>query len=192
MTSHDRQYRQLHAQARQAIAELELVSCGATRNPDSDGRGSSDSSVYPAHGHRRVDRAARERAGGLRMLGDTEPEFLTLRRRLKRATTVDELRDIRDTAHAEREALVQQTQTDNPEPGTLQFKRMIANSPLNPTELHRLYGVSRTTVYAYRAKYRTDQDSPARHDADPVRGVCTLPVGWRTTSYEARRSSCSP
>lgn len=143
----------LFTEAREAIARLELVSCGTIANPDSDGRGGGDGGIYPAHGHRRVAKNIRLDSGGLRLLGDLEPEFVTLRRRLQRATTDNEARQIRDTALAEHNALTQQAATANPEPGTLQWKRMIANSTLTPTELYRLYGVSRPTIYRYRAQY---------------------------------------
>jgi hypothetical protein len=42
---------------------------------------------------------------------------------------------------------------ENPEPGSWAFKVMIARSELSPTELHRLYGVRRATVYEYRRRY---------------------------------------
>lgn len=131
-----------------AVAQLELMPHGATTSWDSAGRGKPES---------------RPPGGGV---GHEEGEYAQLshasfRRRLLKAHTARDFRAIADAAEAALEAWRRTPEidlvlerTDAHGHYTFWLKRLVANSDESPTELARLYGVSRQTVYTWRAKYR--------------------------------------
>lgn len=144
----------LYHEARRLIAELELVSHGATRNYESDGRGATETAdPRGSTGHRPL---RRDELQGHYEVDDYEPAFLPLRRRLRAATTDDELRDIIDIARRELELAKRTAAPARPEKGTIAWRRQVANDQRGATEVARLHGISRQYVYELRAKYRED------------------------------------
>lgn len=93
---------------------------------------------------------------GGRPAGESEPPYEEFVRRWERAFS-----------HSSRLAIVEEAErdltnwkitkgSDEPEYGSVQWKRMIANSDKTPTELARLHSVSRQSIYTYIQQYRKD------------------------------------
>lgn len=131
-----------------AVIQLELMPHGSTTSWDSAGRGKPES---------------RPPGGGI---GHEEGEYAqrghdSFRRRLRTAVTARDFRSIADDAETALEAWRRTPEvdlvlerTDAHGQYTFWLKRLVANSNDSPTELARLYGVSRQTIYTWRAKYR--------------------------------------
>lgn len=138
----------LLGELRQVLAELELVSHVSAARPGSSGRDTSD------------DIGGNRPPGGIDRGDDREPEHPQksvehFRRCLRRARTDGQLEavliDARDALAAWRR---QPAPSGEPEYGSPQWKRWVAESELAPVEIARKYNVSRQYVHAIQRAYR--------------------------------------
>jgi hypothetical protein len=134
----------------QVLNDLALVSHGRTVPVDGRVTGSKD--------HSPILRA------------DEEPyPHEHYRDRWNQAGTAAARADVLADANAHLEAL---RKTPNPpealiEPWSFAWKRMIANDPRTPTELARVYGVSRQSIHNWRRQLRSGSDHDTSRSASP-------------------------
>ena len=144
----------LHRQARQLIARLELISHGTTRNYAALNETSHTTST---------ETTSTRPPGGIHPQDDREHDYpqksyLYFRRRLAGARTPRDLQAIVTDAQAALGACTHTAQPPGgiePERGTFAWKRMIANSGETAQRLSHLHRISVRTVHNYRAEYRT-------------------------------------
>jgi hypothetical protein len=127
----------LESEFRQVIAEMHLISHGTTGAFDGRVTGAKERPLMPA--------------------GELRPLWEEFERRWAKAWG----RPARETSLAEaREALRNwKVQKAAPviEPGSMAWRREIANASGSDKELVRIYGVSRMTLWRYRRDYRTEE-----------------------------------
>lgn len=121
---------------RLAYNKLSLISHGSTTAWDTTGRGKP--------------------SGGNRPPGEGKPVQDALRAAYEACEDNACRARVCDEAEAAEKAHRTHTAPAVLEPYSLAWKREIANSSSTPTELARLYSVSRTTVYEYIEKYRKE------------------------------------
>lgn len=144
---------------RQALAELELVSHASTRNYEGRSRPSSDEDI----GGKRPPGSDQEFAGKDQLEWEAlkaSYHWRTVahyRQRLRNISRDEEalrpvLAEIRETVKAWRQAPIPQGQ--EPEFGSPQWKRYVAESPLDGGELARKFNVTRQYISQVRRGYR--------------------------------------
>ncbi len=146
------------SEARTYIGRLEMVSNGATKNWESDGRGGDSEAVGPTSGHQRAPDGPEPG----REVGDGAPEFVVYRHRLERAVASRDgakVREVRDAAKADLELARRGAKKPKLMHGTLAWKQDIAvrvdaaKSKAAVGEICRVEGISRATAYNYRRDF---------------------------------------
>jgi hypothetical protein len=149
-----REFASEEQRARTLIARLELVSHGTVAKIGGDpGGGDGDGPLVPP--------------GGVIGGDDFNVEYpqkshIHFRRRLDGCWTEPEYGALARDVEEALEAWQRTPAPSSPEPGTLAFKRMIANSAEPVEDLARKHSVSRAAVYRYRKLYGKDD---ARREA---------------------------
>jgi hypothetical protein len=133
---------------RQVLAELELVSQVGAAKTGSSGRDEGE------------DIGGRRPPGGIDRRDDREIDYPQksvehFRRRLRRAHSLWQLELILKDARKALEACRRQpAPSGEPEYGTPQWKRWVAESDLGPSDIARKYGVSKRYIVRIRTQYR--------------------------------------
>lgn len=87
--------------------------------------------------------------------GENDPPHIRFARRYTAASTPHSKREVLLAAMKELGEWKRTRGPSEPLHGTVQWKRMVANSPNTGDELARVHGISRRTVQTYRKQYRT-------------------------------------
>jgi hypothetical protein len=163
------------------LADLELIS------------NVSAASLERSSGDSQEDVGGKRPPGGTDRQGDREPDYPQksagyIRRRIKHAAQrgVDaELDAIIREGHEARDTCRRQPEPAGiePERGTLQWKRMIANSPERNDVLASRHQIKKRTVYLLRQKYGDEADRIDR------RGWCAV-CGTRTAQQRRECAAC--
>jgi hypothetical protein len=138
----------LASEIRQALAELELISQVNAMNLAPSGRDAGE------------DIGGKRPPGGVDYQGDRELDYPQksiehFRRRLRRIRATWQLELLLEDARSSLAAARRQpAPTGEPEYGTPQWKRWVAESPLPSVEIARKYNVSRQYICRLRLLYR--------------------------------------
>ena len=123
---------------RQILAEMEtMLSYGSTQAFDKSGG--------------RV-----KATGGNRPPGDSSPAHELYRVLYARCSSAAERENVIVAARVELESFTLGKASVEPEPGSLHWKRRIANDDRSLVDVLRVYGISRASYFRYRRDYRKD------------------------------------